>query len=309
MSAGQDFESAYSNRLKISLISIISIFIAVFYFYPRLSSEFKDNTIVKIPVITVLEIPLTAQPIKKKIADPPKYFMPAESYEEELLDSVLLAELEQPPYADTSSLNNLYFKYQNSLVQIKEFNPDSIRKMNTGPMYQYKEYLQAKLDYIYKADYSSDSVFFDEHLHREMGRPEGMISLPIPPLISKVSTLFKSKKKKGSIELENIIECESKLYILSALWHKNPQTVHELFKDSEICKKNTINTLQESLELLTENGFISGQVIYKRETAYAPVYSADEIIDYVSRFLILNKGDNSIADTLKSVLNFLIQFV
>jgi len=307
-----DYHKSFSHKLEISFIISLSLFLALFYFYPRFESLFtaisKDTT----PDFVIMAIPRTIQPLKKMTAIPILPVVPVESDEEILLNKIDVQKQQDEKSSDT--LLVLYYpalKYQNLF---EPFDSSYMRVFeNKDSLYQYKEYLAKRLE---KMDFVGISIFPSPELERELNRAMGRLPVVGITIPINIGSLFGGASghsypegKSKILSVKNIIAAHEKFDVLESLWLNGPQTIFELYESDSLNKKNTYGSLQQSLDDLIINGLVERTKTSGGDYKFKPVYSHKTMIRIVAAFRYSTSAEQKVeCEILSDVLQQLLDF-
>jgi hypothetical protein len=306
-----EYRKIFLHRLEISFIISLSFFIALFYFYPRFETLFKDSFRDPSPDIVIIAIPRTNQ-ILKRVPTKPMSGIAIETDEPDLLDEVEINEhiIER----GIDSILVLYYpglKYQNL---IEPFDASTITvNEDEDSLSQYFEYLANRLK---KMDLSGYTLYPSGQVERElnlaMGRsPVTGITIPVNlgEIFTGASGHIYPERKSKKLRVQNIITTHKKFDILESLWMNGAQTILELYNSDSISYKNTYRSLQQSLDDLIINGLVEGTKYAKGLYKFKPVYSHKEMIRIVAAFRYgTTLEQNEYSDILTDILQQLFDY-
>jgi len=297
----------YSTVLKISFICVLFCLILIFYLFPRW--QVKSNNIPQLPKteIVLINLPPIIKDVSEERERPakPELFIPVDDFE--MLDSLKVAhktEFTDSLYIFADSIGLLYLSQLFPQPEIKDFNPDSVRK-KLGPLETYKEYLAQKLSdpELYRRKSSSPS---DEIVTEKQGRPTVMLQVNLNSLVKSVYNSFKTNREKGDLKIDDLHNVVDQFYILEWLYEEPEQSITQLYKADSIQMKNSVLTLQQSINHLIEHGLVKPVLTYD-EIFYKPMYSIEELIAWINRFLTdTPTSKKSTQNTLFDILHQLV---
>ncbi len=307
-----EYQRIFLHRLDISFIISLSLFIALFYFYPRFETLFDDSFRDSSPDIVIIAIPQTNQTLKKVPTKPTIPSIADESDEFDLLEEFEIHEHINEQGIDTIFV--LYYprlKYQNL---IEPFDASSLTApKDKDSLSQYFEYLANRLRNM---DISGYSVYPSGQVERELNMAMGrspMIGITIPvslgDIFSGASGHIYPERKSKKLSVQNIIASHKKFDILESLWMNGSQTILELYKSDSLSYKNTYSTLQHSLDDLIINGLVETTIFAKGLYQFKAVYSHKEMIRIVADFrydtpLEQNENDEILIDILQRLFDY-----
>jgi hypothetical protein len=279
------YKSKFSFKLEISFIISLSLFVALFYLYPRFEIVFKSIADKSTPDFVIMATPRTIQTLKYAPSKPILPGIPVEADDVDLLDEIEVYQQTDVKSADT--LVVLYYpelKYQNLF---EPFDAASLRDPEEkDPLFQYKQYLAKRLE---EMDFSGAFVFSSSELQNQLDKAEGKLPLVGIAIPINIATLFGGssdhiypERASYTLSVNNITAIHKKLDILETLWINGPQTILELFKSDSISMKNTYRSLQQSLDDLIINGFVERAKNTDGVYKFEPVYSHKEMIRIVA---------------------------
>jgi predicted transcriptional regulator len=77
-------------------------------------------------------------------------------------------------------------------------------------------------------------------------------------------------KNELQIKPENILNCDSQLHIIEALWSKSPQTCKELYQLENFNQKYTYKKLETEINILVDQNLVKVKRLENDEIQYFP---------------------------------------
>ena len=307
-----EYRKIFLHRLEISFIISLSLFIALFYFYPRFETLFKDSFRDPPPDFVIIAIPRTIQTLKKAPTKPMLPGIAVESNEIDLLDEVEIHEHINEQGIDTILV--LYYpglKYRNL---IEPFDASSLTATeDKESLSQYFEYLSKKLK---KMNLSGYTLYPTGQVERELNLAMGrspIVGVTIPVNLGDIFTGASGHiypvRKSSKVSVQNIIASYKKFDILESLWMNGAQTILELYESDSLSYKNTYRSLQHSLDELIINGLVERVKSAKGLYQFKAIYSHKEILSIVAAFrygkpLEQNEKSKILTDILQRLFDY-----
>jgi Fe2+ or Zn2+ uptake regulation protein len=142
--------------------------------------------------------------------------------------------------------------------------------------------------------------------NRKMGRDAQYLMLPQINLGEVFSKITDSQGTK-EISLEGILFCEKYLDILDTLWIKNPLKVTEIYHKKRVRKKNSIITLQNTLNALIEKGLVESDENSYGEIEYRPAINIKKMLVIINDFVArTSQQKGAVYQRLISIQNHVI---
>jgi hypothetical protein len=307
-----EYQRIFLHRLQISFIISLSLLIALFYFYPRFESLFKDSFRDSSPDFVIIAVPRTIQTLKKSPTKPMLPGIAIESDEIEILDEIEIHEHLNEQEMDTILV--LYYpglKYRNLP---EPFDASSL--ITTGEIDSLSQYFEYLANRLKKMDFSGYSVYPSAQVQRELNLAMGrspMVGVSIPVNLGDIFTgasghIYPERKSKN-LSVQNIIASHKKFDILESLWMNGTQTILELYESDSLSYKNTYRSLQHSLDELIINGLVISAKSAKGLYQFKAIYSHKEMIRIVAAFrygttLEQNEKSEILTDILQRLFDY-----
>ncbi len=307
-----EYQRIFLHRLQISFIISLSLLIALFYFYPRFESLYKDSFRDSSPDFVIITVPRTIQTLEKAPTKPMLPGIAVESDEIEILDEVgIYKHLNEQ---DMDTILVLYYpglKYRNLT---EPFDASSITASeDEDSLSQYFEYLAKRLKNMDLPGYTVyPSAQVERELNMAMGRsPTVGIRIPVNlgEIFSGASGHIYPERESKNLSVQNIIASYKRFDILESLWMNGAQTILELYESDSLSYKNTYRSLQHSLDELIINGLVERAKSAKGLYQFKAVYSHKEMIGIVAAFrydrpLEQNEKSEILTDILQRLFDY-----
>jgi predicted transcriptional regulator len=279
---------SYSKILNISFIFVLIVMIGLFYFFPRRGADKQAISGISSIKIVLAELPPTIKNLKKNGPQPfiPKIVVPTE--QPDILDSVALSK-STVPTEQAAPFNDYPLSFPRSKLlpgpELNDFNPDSVLK-KPGPLYSYRNYLKRKL-ITAEPSANPESPLADEIWDKKTGNDRSRITVQIPigQMIQAAKNGVFNDRKKGDLKLDDLLFVAREFYVMEWLYNDKPKSLPELYSIDSLQNRHTYTTLQSTLKQLSKHGLVI-QAPLGGEIYYAPMYSVDEMIGWINRFLV-----------------------
>jgi predicted transcriptional regulator len=288
--------------LKTCVLLTLLVLVGLFYFLPNfdfLSSKSKTIPFIK---FIITEIPKTHQASMDRASqnDIPINIQTAQdeissSQEETQIDSVYIISFLQ--FSDS--------------IKIRYFDSDLLgKKIEKDQIVSYEHYKQMIENMRPKLNNKQSPYEIPDNIqaeyNRKMGRDAQYLMLPQINLGEVFSKITDSQGTK-EISLEGILFCEKYLDILDTLWIKNPLKVTEIYHKKRVRKKNSIITLQNTLNALIEKGLVESDENSYGEIEYRPAINIKKMLVIINDFVArTSQQKGAVYQRLISIQNHVI---
>jgi len=148
-------------------------------------------------------------------------------------------------------------------------------------------------DNPFKVDYREGSYYIPKSVHREIelgkGRDPGIVPIPyMQAALLAYQALDKfiltplTEQEKNS--LDNLLQAESRLPILQALWTKGSQSLAELYNLKQVREKHTVLELKRELAAMIEADLLL-TIGVKDNIKYKARLSRRQMLELLTRYL------------------------
>lgn len=171
----------------------------------------------------------------------------------------------QPKYLLPKSYSDIQFQniniiYDHPLQENRYYyTPKHLQHNPFGPDTRYSSFYTTRL--------------VSDELNMMMHRPKDNAFVPVLG-VAFIAMQMVSKyllvKNELQIKPENILNCDSQLNIIEALWSNNPQTCKELYKLENFNQKYTYKTLETDIHKLVDQNLVKVKRLENDEIQYFP---------------------------------------
>ena len=171
----------------------------------------------------------------------------------------------QPKYLLPQSRSDIQYQnfnvYYNRQVPKNRYNytPDHLHQNPFGPDIRYSSFYTTRL--------------VSDELNTMMHRPKDNAFVPVLG-VAYIAMQMVSKyllvKSELRIKPENILNCDSQLPIIEALWSDSPQTCKELYQLEHFNQKYTYKELESDINILVDQNLVKVKRLENEEIQYFP---------------------------------------
>jgi predicted transcriptional regulator len=222
------------------------------------------------------------------------------------------------PTLNSLSLDSIGINYNPIIIPLiywDRFNSDQITLIHKEPsFYKYKfspKTIFPENPFYFDGRSSSYYVprFVSDELNMIMNRPKSTAFLPVLNVAfwaAQLAAKYLLIQQKIAIEVENVLRSEQGIPIIQQLWEKNPQTATQLFDINSLQEKNTVVSLKNILELLSDNKLVKTKKLGDGDLQYFPAISRNELSTLLEKAYVdtsLSKREITKVDSFLTLIN------
>ena len=202
-----------------------------------------------------------------------------------ILTSIVIA---QSSGQDSSHINDIFSiqpKYllplSRSDIQFQNFNLNYNNRLPESGYYYTPEHLHRNPfgpDTRYGSFYTTRLV--RDELNTMMHRPKDNAFVPVlgvAYIAMQMASKYLLVKKELEIKPENILNCDSQLHIIEALWRHSPQTCKELYQLEKFNQNYTYKELEADINKLVDQNLVKVKRLENDEIQYFPALDSSSL--------------------------------